>query len=253
MTKIDTQCTPGTTKSITALLIDYRQTVDPRTKLFILLIVNITSFVQNNVLCETLCVAMITTVMLYHRSYRLALKNLLIFGAMALLILLTLRVENTIIGMLSVVLIMARKIFPTFMFAALLMSTTQVGEMTSSLQAMHTPRQITIPIVVIMRFFPTIKEESKGILDAAKVRGILFTFWNILRYPGRMMEYIMVPLMMQLSVVAEELSAAAVTKGIDSDKQRTSLYQTRFGTMDIIFTLVFSANLIFAFTGGGVW
>jgi energy-coupling factor transport system permease protein len=232
---------------------DYRRTIEPRTKLLILLIVNITSFVQNNILCETLCIALITIAMIYHRSYGLTIKNLIFFGAMALFILLTLRVENTIVGMLSVVLIMARKIFPTFMFAALLMSTTQVGEMTSSLQAMHTPRQITIPIVVIMRFFPTIKEESKGILEAAKVRGICFTPWNILRSPGRMMEYIMVPLIMQLSVVAEELSAAAVTKGIDSDKKRTSLYQTRFGAMDIVFTLLFAANLVFAFVGGGVW
>nr|WP_252187519.1 energy-coupling factor transporter transmembrane component T [Anaeromonas gelatinilytica] len=226
--------------------------VDPRTKLFILLIVNITSFIQNNILCEIFCIAMITIAMLYHRSYRLAIKNLLIFSGMALFILLTLRVENTIVGMLSVVLMMARKIFPTFMFAALLISTTQVGEMTSSLQAIHTPRQITIPIVVIMRFFPTIKEESKGILDAAKVRGIHFTLLNCLKAPNQIIEYIMVPLMMQLSVVAEELSAAAVTKGIDSDKKRTSLYQTRFGAMDIIFTLLFSANLIFAFTGGGI-
>lgn len=253
MTKIDTQCVPSMTKSITPLLIGYRQTIEPRTKLLILLIVNITSFVQSNVLCEVICITMITIAMVYHCSYRLALRNLLLFGAMGLLILLTLRIENTIVGMLSVVLIMARKIFPTFMFAALLISTTQVGEMTASLQAMHTPRQITIPIVVIMRFFPTIKEENRGILEAAKVRGIHFTFWNVLKAPGQMMEYIMVPLMMQLSVVAEELSAAAVTRGIDSDKQRTSLYQTRFGVIDIIFTLLFFTNLIFAFIGGGVW
>jgi len=253
MIKTDTQCVPTVAISTAVFCGGYRRTIEPRTKLLILLIVNTTSFVQNNVLCEMLCIVLITVAMLYHLSYRLVLKNLLIFGAMALLILLTLRVENTIIGMLSVVLIMARKIFPTFMFAALLMSSTQVGEMTSSLQAIHTPRQITIPIVIIMRFFPTIKEESKAILDAAKVRGIRFTFWSCLRAPNQMIEYIMVPLIMQLSVVAEELSAAAVTKGIDSDKQRTSLYQTRFGAMDLIFTLLFSANLIFALTGGGVW
>ncbi|WP_246169829.1 energy-coupling factor transporter transmembrane component T [Alkalibaculum sporogenes] len=251
--KVDTRCVPSVAKSTDALLVGDRRTLEPRTKLLILLIINITSFVQSNVLCETICIAMIIFAMLYHRSYRLAIKNLLLFIAMALLILLTLRVENTVVGMLSVVLIMARKIFPTFMFAALLMSTTQVGEMTASLQTMHTPRQITIPIVVIMRFFPTIKEESRGVLDAAKVRGIRFTFWNFLSAPGKMMEYIMVPLMMQLSVVAEELSAAAVTRGIDSDKQRTSLYQTRFGIVDIIFILLFSANLIFAFMGGGIW
>jgi energy-coupling factor transporter transmembrane protein EcfT len=101
--------------STAALCGDYRRTIEPRTKLLILLIVNITSFVQNNILCETLCIAMITFVMLYHRSYRLAFKNLLLFAAMALLILLTLRVENTVVGMLSVVLIMARNIFPTFL------------------------------------------------------------------------------------------------------------------------------------------
>ena len=252
MIKTDTQV-PGAASPMTALCGDHRRTIEPRTKLLILLIVNTTSFVQNNVLCEIFSIVMVTVVMLYHRSYRLVLKNLLIFGTMVLLILLTLRVENIIVGMLSVVLIMARKIFPGFMFAALLMSSTQVGEMTSSLQAIHTPRQITIPIVIIMRFFPTIKEESKEILDAAKVRGIRFTFWNCFRAPAQTIEYILVPLMMQLSVVAEELAAAAVTKGIDSDKRRTSLYQTRFGAMDFIFTLMFLSNLIFAFKGGVLW
>lgn len=225
-------------------------TLEPRTKLLILLLVNVTSFIQNNMVCEIMSIVLVTAVMLYHRAYRLTFKNLTYFLGMILLIGLTLTVENVFLGMLSVVLMMARKIYPTFMFAALLMTTTQVGEMTSSLQAMKIPRQVSITIVVIMRFFPTIKTEYKSVLEAAKIRGIKLNLWTCIKAPHRVVDYILVPLMMQLSIVAEELSLAAMTKGIDSDRQRTAMYQTHFGIMDLVFTVAFIGNFIFALTGG---
>ena len=69
--------------------------------------------------------------------------------------------------------------------------TTKIGELMSAMQKMHVPDGITISLAVVMRFFPTIKEEYAAIQDAMKMRGITMAGGNI----ARIVEYRMIPLM----------------------------------------------------------
>ena len=81
--------------------------------------------------------------------------------------------------------------------------------------------------------FPTVKEEYTAIRDAMKMRGIT-TFRN----PMKMLEYRIVPLMMSIAKIGEELSAAALTRGLGAPQKRTNICKIGFGPLDIFFFLL---------------
>ena len=59
---------------------------------------------------------------------------------------------------------------PGFVMGYYLVSTTTVSEFVSAMERMHVPQKIVIPMTVVFRFFPTLKEEYAAIRDAMKMR-----------------------------------------------------------------------------------
>ena len=80
-----------------------------------------------------------------------------------------------------------RQFMPCVIAACFLMTTTSVSEFIGSMKKMHMTDKITIPLSVIFRFFPTVKEDAGAINAAMKMRGITP------KSPLLMMEYRMVP------------------------------------------------------------
>lgn len=223
------------------------RSIDPRTKLLILLFINITAFALSGIVQEALCISLICIVMLYQKKYMSCVKSIAAYVGVVLLISFILQFNNAIVAMLSIVFIMVRKMLPLFIFASFLISSTRVGEMIAALQNMNVHKNIIIPLVITVRFFPTLKEEFKCIMDAMKVRGINFSFANAVLHPMLLLENILIPMMLRLSIVADELSAAAVTRGIDSFRKRTSYYQVQFTFIDGLFVLAFFVFMVFVF------
>ena len=122
---------------------------------------------------------------------------------------------------------------PGFIMGYYLVSTTTVSEFVAAMEKMHIPQKIVIPMSVVFRFFPTVKEEYTAIRDAMKMRGIT-TF----RSPMKMLEYRIVPLMMSIAKIGEELSAAALTRGLGAPQKRTNICKIGFGPLDIFFFLL---------------
>lgn len=222
------------------------RSLDPRTKLLILVLVNIISFYRTDFYTGTACIALICAAMLYHRRYAGCVRAAAAYALLLLLTAAAVQLRNPLIAMLSVVFLLAFKMLPIVLVASLLISSTRVGEMLAALQKMRVPKSIVIPLAVTMRFFPTIREEFSHILEAMKVRGIRLSAENILLHPLLLTERILVPMMLHLSAVAEELSAAAVTRGIDAPKPRTSYYEVRFAAMDAVFLLLFAVLAVIA-------
>ena len=86
----------------------------------------------------------------------------------------------------------------------------------------------------MFRFFPTIVEEYGAIGDAMRMRGIRFGGGK----PAKMLEYRMVPLMISCVKIGDELSAAALTRGLGAPVRRTNICQIGFGLFDIMAMLV---------------
>ena len=131
---------------------------------------------------------------------------------------------------LALMLYIITKILPTVILARYIVKTTKVSEFLAAMNRLHVTDKLTIPVSVIFRFFPTVVEEAKSINDAMRMRGIEMGA----KKATEAVEYRMVPLIASCSIIGEELSAAAMTRGLDVGKKRSCIWNIRFGLFDFI-------------------
>ena len=108
----------------------------------------------------------------------------------------------------------------------------------------HIPEAFIIPISVVFRFIPTMQEESAAIKHAMKMRGIQLGSKKARQNPALYVEYRIIPLLLSVVKIGEELSAAALTRGLGGIKMRTSITVIRFGIYDALIALASSALLV---------
>ncbi len=130
---------------------------------------------------------------------------------------------------LALMLYIITKILPTVILARYIVKTTKVSEFLAAMNRMHVSDKLTIPISVIFRFFPTVVEESGSINDAMRMRGIEMGAEKA----SEAVEYRMVPLIASCSIIGEELSAAAMTRGLDVGKKRSCIWKIKFRLPDL--------------------
>ena len=148
---------------------------------------------------------------------------------------------------LSVFTLFIRVMIPVVLFASTLIATTKVSELIAAMYSMKIPRSITITFAMVLRYIPTFSEEIHNIYDAMKLRGIKVSWKNVFTRPLLLLEAMAVPIVMRSASIAEELSASAVTRGIDNPAQRTSFIHLKVHKKDIIVLLVFIAVFIVLF------
>lgn len=137
---------------------------------------------------------------------------------------------------------MLNRLVPIVIMACYLVRTTEVSAFIAAMERMHITRKIVIPFAVIFRFFPTIAEESNAINDAMRMRGI-----GLRGSPLAMLEYRLVPLMMSIAKIGNELSAAALTRGLCITGERTNIYNIGFSVWDAVFGVWAAAAAILFF------
>ncbi|MFR9215464.1 MAG: energy-coupling factor transporter transmembrane component T [Ruthenibacterium sp.] len=113
-------------------------------------------------------------------------------------------------------------------------STTTVSEFVAAMEKLHCPRQVTIPLSVMFRFFPTVAEEWRAIGDAMRMRGIRLGGAKA----ASILEYRLVPMMICCVKIGEELSAAALTRGLGGPVKRTNICKIGFHAQDILLLTV---------------
>lgn len=210
--------------------------LDPRTKL--LLVITVSSFVlgglggnQFSFLIPILC--LITLILfLTAGKIRAAIIYLLAYSAAWLLSLLLLpRLSGffyfLVLGSAGII----SRVMPGIAMGAYVVSTTTVSEFTAAMQRMHISEKIIIPFSVMFRFFPTVGEEFGSINAAMRMRGISFSGGRV----GKMLEYRLVPLLTCSAKIGEELSAAALTRGLGGDVKRTNICKIGLKIQDVFF------------------
>lgn len=117
--------------------------------------------------------------------------------------------------------LLMRKVFACALMAYATVTTTHVNELMSSLARVRAPRQLSIPLAVAMRYAPAVSEDWSFIRDAMRMRGISPGPASLLASPGRTVDCVYVPLLMSAGRVSDELSMAAIARGIDNPVART--------------------------------
>lgn len=213
--------------------------LDPRTKLILLLTMTTLMFSTSNEDIMNFIKPVLSLIpfglILSERRYITAGKYLILYFTCFTLE----RIALTwLSGMLSFIVLAVTSIMtrftPGIMTGAYLISSTSVSEFIGAMERMHITEKIVIPLSVIFRFFPTISEEYQAIRDAMKMRGIRFDGKN----PYLLVEYQLVPLIVSVVKIGDELSAAALTRGLGAPVKRTNMCQIGFHIQDIIAILL---------------
>lgn len=215
--------------------------LDPRTSLAVLLMLNLIAFAPTKPWTEMAAVALCAAVMVWCGRSPAALRWLAAYAAVFGASMAVAAFPNEVTVSFAAMIVVLRRVFCVGMFASNMIATTRVGEMASALQRAHMPRGGVVALCVALRFFPTMGKEFASVAEAMKVRGMALSPASVLRHPALTAENLMVPVMSRLAIVADELSNAAIVRGIDSSAARTSYYELRFGWADVLFAVLYGA------------
>ena len=214
-----------------------RLRLDPRTKLFLLIIINVIMMggaITGAAVFIRPALALIPFLLLMiERKTSFALVYLPLYALAAFF---EAYVAPHTVGIWNLLSIIGSSVITRFMpclaMGYYLVTTTTVSEFIASMERMHVSQKIVIPLSVMFRFFPTVLEESRSISDSMRMRGIGGAL--ALKNPVAGLEYRVVPLMVCTVKIGEELSAAALTRGLGAPTPRTNICSIGFHALDVV-------------------
>lgn len=218
--------------------------LDPRSKLFLLLIANFLLFFHVDLITEMIFTVFLCFLLFAGSQRKTAFRFFIIYIITVLIDQYILPYStNIILTYISAIAVTVRMILPCIISGTYAFKTTGTAEFVSALRRMHIPESIIIPAMVVIRFFPTIKEDYTEIKNAMALKGIDH------HNPAKKLEYVLIPLLMNTNNVAQDLTCAALTKGLSMQGTHTSMVTIRFQMIDAL-VVVFSSALIILDIGG---
>lgn len=227
--------------------------LDPRTKLLFMVLIATLMFVVYNNMPYICVLAGLPFLLLIVNGQK---KTAVIYGSLFVLAVIANYIKDiaTLPQLLNciVVLLIALvlRLFPTFMMGYYIIKSTKADEFVSSMERWHVSKKVLIPIAVVFRFVPTMQEESQSITEAMRMRGIQFGTKKFWKSPGTILEYRLIPLLISVVKIGDELSAAALTRGLGNSVKRTNIAQIGFSKNDAIVLIISIFLLLWAFALG---
>ncbi len=207
---------------------------DPRTKLILLLLVNLLLLISHSLWFELALLGFCLLIVSLAGQTKPAFYFFIVFCILlGIDRFLAPRLSGIGFTLLSFVSFALRKFLPCLILGRWILTSTMVSEFVAAMWKINLPQTAIIPLSVVFRYFPTIKEEWTSIRSAMKMRNINFSF-----------EHIMVPLLMSAINISEELSAAALCRGLDNPEPHTCLCKVGYRVSDKVTLL--SAGLFTA-------
>lgn len=203
-------------------------TFDPRTKLLLLLLVNLLLLLSHSLWFEIVLFA--SCLLIVGTSGQVKSVGYFLLAFLLMLGIdygLTPYMSGFVFTLVSFISLALRKFLPCLILGRWILTTTEVSEFVAAMWKIHLSQTVIIPLSVVFRYFPTIKEEWGAIRAAMKMRGIHVSI-----------EHIMVPLLMSAINVSEELSAAALCRGLDNPGEHTCMCRVEFQRQDKIALLI---------------
>lgn len=226
--------------------------LDPRTKLFVMITLvifalggtgsDISAVRYGTIAVSILPVLLLMTARQYKKATVFGILYAMIKSAETFLVPNITGAALSIIGLCCLIFV---RLMPGLIMGAYMLSSTTVSEFIAAMHRMHIPQQITIPLSVMFRFFPTVLEEFTAINTAMKMRDIRIGGKNA----GKLVEYCLVPLMVCSVNIGSELSAAALTRGLGTKVRRTNICKIGFHIQDIAVLLLILTLYIFWILG----
>ena len=226
--------------------------LDPRTKVLVMLVLaTLIFFVHKNLILNSILVFIPIFLLISDKRYRPAF----IYGGLFVIAFFVkiyggrFEFPYLISMILGLIVELIFRFFPVFMFGYYIIKSTKPNEFISAMNLWHVPEAFIIPVSVVFRFVPTLAEENKSISNAMRMREIRFGTKKFLKNPSMILEYRLVPLMMSVAKIGEELSAAALSRGLGGLKKRTCIVELRFGIWDAGMAILIGVLVIWTIMG----
>lgn len=216
--------------------------IDLRTKLFFLILAPLFIYLELNLFFEILVVLIYLSVFVVYRDFKWAGGFLLLYGSQLAILFFrpNINLHPFFMFTLSFLGIGFRRMMLSIISGAVLLKTTSISEWLSLLNKWHIPRNIRLGIAVLIRFVPTIIHDYRIIKRAMAIRGIHFNFGSLIRHPVRSFEYIIIPLLINTSFNARDLTISALTKGLNKGGPQTSFRTYRMTAVDYAYIVILS-------------
>lgn len=147
--------------------------LDPRTKLYLLLLSNLTLFFHVSLSAEILLVAMLLSLFFLSGRGQSGIRLLVTYGILVSFDLFVIPyASGVVLNFIAMFTVGIRMMLPCMISGTYLFSTTPVGEMVCGFRKLKLPEAIIVPSVTVLRFIPTVAEDYRQIRNAMAFRGI---------------------------------------------------------------------------------
>lgn len=221
---------------------------DPRSKLLLSIITCIFCTQVSNIYLNLAYIAFLGLILMSVGEY---LKIFILLGVTFATLLVEQMIllfqSNVFTVFLSLFTVAVRMYVPIIMVLLLLFNTTKISEFMSAFEKIKAPTSVVIPFAVFFRFIPTLEQEWQGIKKAMAFRGIEVSIKTMLFKPVKTIEYIVVPLISSSVSVLDEMVAASLARGLDSENERSCYVDIKFKICDylIVFVGVIFMTMVF--------
>lgn len=212
---------------------------DPRILILQIIVMSVLSFSFGNWTAVILLFVAVDVLVWIFFDWRTSAKFLLgyffVFFLQQLLQKIYIPVLSFLFPMFLMVIIRA---MPVYMTWSILIRKTPMDELMAALRKLHIPMIVLIPMAVMYRYIPTIRQEIVYVHESLVMRGLHSSIWKILRHPVRSIEHFIIPLLFRSEKITEELSAATLCKGLCLERERTCCTDVRLEKEDFLYLFI---------------
>ena len=182
--------------------------LDPRCKILLLVCIGFVSYFLAGEVVSLALMLVYGLFIALGNGGKWAVKMIVIYIIVAYLNALLRYVQVPVLSVImSVFGVTVLKLIPIMMMGLWILRTTYMDDLMVALQRMRLPQAVTIPLVVMFRYIPTLRIEYRQIRSTMDIRGISDTVWKRVSHPLATIEYILIPLLMRCLKVTDELAA----------------------------------------------
>ena len=184
------------------------------------------------------------------RNFKFLKTALIFYGILAVLLYL-IRYQGMHMAIFSeFYVLMFWNIFPVVLVGWDLL-TTPPGQLSAFLSKINLPSSFILGLLVMFRFFPTMKCELSSVRNSMRNRGLTAPL-EVLRHPLVSCEYVLVPCLLRCIQIADQLSVSAVARGAEFPGKRGNYHGSSFQAIDGFALVLWSAITCFFLCIGGV-
>lgn len=231
-----------------------KRLLDPRTKLILLVIAAVYISLQLSVEVEFfLIIILIVPLFLAGLlAYCVAFLTIYFIQLLSFMFVMPLVDSTFLLFILSFLTNGFRILLPSIIIGTYAMKTTSVSEWIAAFKKIRLPNWLLIPLAVMARFFPTIREDYRNIRKAMAFRGIGTGLWDLIKHPIKTLEFILIPLLMNATQVSEDLTVSSLTKGLSLPGRHTTIVRLKMNILDVVYLIFACLPLVYHILLGGV-